>query len=735
MELFCFFLGVVYTYTLNSYSLFLLLCIFFLTPCPRVILFFLLGGLVAWGHLWWVQPTGMPNEAVIPNAVLQGKIASIPVSTKNKTQFIFLITLINGQKAHALVNLSWYNTSAAIHVDEQWKLITKMKQPRNFLNPGSYDFVQAMKTRHIYWVGYIRSGVIIQPAQTYNFLSFREQLNNKLIQLAPNKRVAGVVQSLTLNTTTHISQEDWELFRRTGTTHLFGISGEHIALISGLSFFIFRYLWSRCAACCLKVPAHSMASAGGLIVALIYALLAGFAPPVQRALIGYLFYALSYLGIRRFTPWQVWRYALVGILCIEPHAVFMQGFYFSFLAVACLLLTHQRWRMAGYKNKIALQVSCLVGLMPLSLYWFSYGSVNGFIANLFAIPLVGFFIIPLSLITLCISSFNWAWMIMLPLSWLINLLFTSLAWIERIAVININWPLNSIELALPLLGALLLWVLLPIKPFKYIALLWLILPFFPPKNIIPSGEALIQVLDVGQGLAVHVQTKNHVLLYDTGDQFFQGSDLGQMVILPFYKTVGVKKIDAIVISHPDRDHLGGLKSIENALPVQRLIVNDPKFYHRGLNCHHYSEWVWDEVYFRFLPINMAFKNKNNNSCILQISTSENQILLTGDIEKEAEDYLIRTYPAQLKSEVLIMPHHGSKTSSSYRFLLEVAPQYAIASLGFDNRFRFPHEKTLTTLKALKIPFYRTDHCGLIKLRLTKAKELSPPSCYTRSSND
>jgi len=182
----------------------------------------------------------------------------------------------------------------------------------------------------------------------------------------------------------------------------------------------------------------------------------------------------------------------------------MQGFYFSFLAVLCLLLTHQRFRLRGLRGNLALQLSCLIGLMPLSLYWFSYGSINGFIANLFAIPLVGFIIIPLSLVLLCMSSFECAWIVAIPLTWCIDLLFIGLKQVEHLDKLNINWSLNAIELVIPFIGSLLIWILLAIKPLRGIALLWLVLPFFPAKETIPTGEALIEVLDVGQGLAVSV---------------------------------------------------------------------------------------------------------------------------------------------------------------------------------------------------------------------------------------
>ncbi|QMT61085.1 DNA internalization-related competence protein ComEC/Rec2 [Legionella sp. PC997] len=736
MEIFCFFTGILYLYTLNRTLPLISLLFLFLSPKYSLILFFILGVLVACLHQLLNVPRGMPNSPVIPKVIIQGRIASIPNQDFSKTQFLFALEEYDQHPAQGLIQLAWYNNAPEIHVGQRWQFTAKLKKPRNYFNPGSADYVGTLNTRHIHWTGYILSKnnhLLSESPSHFNWLQVREHLGNKLNQLAPNQFTAGVFEALTLNLTNHISPQNWDLFRRTGTTHLFGISGEHIALISGMIYWLIRWLWSQSAFCCLYIPAPYIASVSGLLAALLYAFLAGFAPPVQRALIGCFFYTFYRLGKQRFSAWQIWRYALFGVLCIEPHAVFMQGFYFSFLAVACLLLTQQRWKLKGYKGSLALQLSCLIGLMPLTLYWYSYGSINGFIANLFAIPLVSFLIVPIALITMALSSWNVAVLLMKPLSFLIALLFNGLSLIEHLEVVNINYSVHSIEWVVLLMGALLMWILLPIKRLQWIALLWVMLPFYPFRTVLSPGEAVIDILDVGQGLAVAIRSQHHVLIYDTGDRFFQGNDLGNMVILPYLKTLGIKKIDAVVISHPDKDHRGGLKSLEKGMHIEQLLVNEPRYYGHGESCHDYPRWTWDGIHFIFFPITHHFKNKNNNSCILQVSTKAGKILLTGDIEKEAEDYLIKTYQEQLASDVLIVPHHGSKTSSSYRFLLEVTPRYAIASLGFDNRFHFPHAKTLATMDSLKIPFYRTDQCGMTRVNLPSQGKIEKPVCFSSNS--
>jgi competence protein ComEC len=733
MEIICFFIGTLFYFTHHIFLLVVLLFIYFIKPRWPLIFSFALGALLAFHHQWWVDDVNMPPLEVISDARIEGTVVSIPVQTPDKTQFTFAITTMNHQSVNSLVQLAWYHHHPpSISMGQQWRFIAKIKKPRNFMNPGSFDYVQSLATRHIHWTGYIheKSAKLLDSAVShFPGVNVRGQLGNRLYELGKNTSSIGIIEALTLNLTHHMTPDQWDLFRRTGTIHLFGISGEHIALISGFIFLLVKWLWSRSARLCLHIPAVRVASMLSLLAAIGYAMLAGFAPPVQRALIGWFFYTLRYLGNRYSSVWQTWRYALVAIICVEPHVVFMQGFYFSFLAVVCLIITQQRFRLRGFKGKLALQASCLIGLLPLTLYWYAYGSINGLIANLIAIPMVGFLIVPLALITMLLCSWSIAKVLIIPLSWLIDLLLMFLRWVDQLAWLNIEWSIHSIELAVVLMLSVLFLAIIPLPPIRWLSALWLLLFFLPKQPPVSRGEALVRVLDVGQGLAVAIHTEHHTLLYDTGDAFFHGSDLGAMVILPYFKALGIKSLDTVVISHPDRDHQGGLRTIEKQMPFQELLVNDTKYYHRGTSCHHLPAWRWDDVSFRFFPTHKKYTDKNNDSCVLKIQTQGSSMLLTGDIEQIAEDELIRAYGEQLKSEVLLLPHHGSKTSSSYRFILEVAPQFAIASLGFDNRFHFPHIKTLSTLKALGVPLFRTDQCGMIEVNLPKQGSMKKPTCY------
>lgn len=224
---------------------------------------------------------------------------------------------------------------------------------------------------------------------------------------------------------------------------------------------------------------------------------------------------------------------------------------------------------------------------------------------------------------------------------------------------------------------------------------------------------------MGQGLAVLIQTHAHTLLYDTGGQIYHGSDMGKLVILPYFQHIGLRSLDKIIISHPDLDHRGGLVSIQAIFPQAELIVDDPTFYKRGSTCHDYPDWSWEGVHFHFFPLNVDLGSTNNRSCVLQISNASGEVLLTGDIEKAAERVLMMLYGSKLHSTVLIVPHHGSNTSSSSEFLQTVAPSYAIVSYGFDNRYHFPHTPTMNRYRDLHIPTAATAELGLISLWFQK----------------
>lgn len=736
MEIICFFIGTAFFCAQKSYPMYLFFIVLCFKPTVRCVVWFIMA--LIWGacHHLWVADYSMPNRDVIQNASIEGIVASIPMKTEHKTEFQFRIRRLSHQPVNALVQLACYQHCPDFRAGDHWRLTVKLKKPHNLSNPGGFDYVHLLQSRHVHWTGYLRTGshVLIQSSNwRYALLRFRQNLADELEKMDPDSKTLGIFQALTLGITTHLNKDSWDLFRRTGTTHLMVISGAHIGLVVGLTYGLIKWLWCRFHWMCLRIPATKIASLCALLMGVIYALLAGFGVPAQRALIVCFFMFLHHFFSQRIGVWQAWRYALFAVLVFEPHSVMLSGFYLSFIAVAILIVINQRFSFMGFRKTLFMQVGCLLGLMPLTLYFFSYGAMNGFFANLLAIPWVSFIIVPLGLfITLLGHWFSLSWLIAL-LTHAINYLLIYLHWVDSFSIVNLAVSFDTLMTPIALMVAMSVLVCLPLPRLIPVLSILVVGSLFPATTPLKTGDVRIDVLDVGQGLAVVVRTAHHVLVYDTGVKFYQGGDMGQLALIPYLNASHVTQLDKVVISHPDLDHRGGLASLEKHYPIYDFIVNDPDFYKRGSSCHEHPDWVWDGVLFHFFPIQSIGIGKNNSSCVLQISNASGKLLLTGDIEKPAEEYLIRTYGHQLASTVLLVPHHGSKTSSSLSFINHVAPQYAIMSYGFDNRFHFPHQKVMQTYQSRDIPVYNTVDCGMISVYFSAHNNRSSPTCYKKKS--
>lgn len=721
MEILCFFGGVLFFYTHSYLALIYLLIFLIFRPRWRLFLVCCLGYALGLFHETWIQEQGIPEQTVIRQAIVSGVIASIPKQSLIKTQFEFDISSLNHRPAQARIQLNCYRDCPEFHAGESWTFHTKLHVARNLNNPGGFDYKTHLATKHIHWVGYVSNKSMHKEAllSSWGIMVMREKLAAHLVKLLPNETSLGIVQALTIGVTTHISQASWTLFRCTGTTHLMVISGAHIGLVAGMIFKLTLLLWSRSQRLALYLPAHKVASVVAILSCISYALIAGFGAPSERATVAAGLIFLRYLGQHQFGSWQAWRYALLAVIFTEPHVVLLPGFYLSFIAVAILLSMNRRILSKKMSKALGIQMSCMVGLLPLTIYWFSYGAVNGLFANILAIPWVSFVIVPLAFICLGLGEY---------LPWFVTLLHSNISyflsflqWADHLAWMNLQ--ISYAHILLPIAGilGLIMYLFVPVKRLWPITMTLILLAVYPFQPQIPDQEFKVDMLDVGQGLAVLVQTHKHALLYDTGGKNYQSSDMGKLVVLPYLQHIGLRHVDKIIISHPDLDHRGGLESITQVFPQADLIVDNPQFYHRGDACHTYPDWDWEGVHFHFFPLRQDLGTTNNHSCVLQISNASGQVLLTGDIEKAAEQVLVKSYGIKLRSSILVVPHHGSHTSSSTHFLQTVAPHYALFSYGFDNRYHLPHAHVMQRYQNLNIKTLATAEHGMISIWLHKKK--------------
>lgn len=732
MEIICFFAGTAFFYFKTIYPIGLFLLSLYFRPQWSYCIWFLAAVVWCQLHQFQMAARHMPSVPSIKQAVIEGTVVSLPVKQNQKVQFEFLAQQLNQQPIHTKLLLACYQYCPSIAAGQYWRFTVKLKRPYNLANPGGFDQVNWLATRHIFWTGYLRRGPhhhVTQKDQHFSLIVWRQYLAQALSRHFKDNQILGIVEALALGVTNHIDPSAWDLFRRTGTTHLMVISGSHIAMIAGLFYSLIKWIWAR-SPWTLRLPAPKLAAVGAMVLATIYALLAGFEVPTQRALIVCFIMFLQQLIPQRFTVWQAWRYALFLVLLWEPHAIRQIGFYLSFIAVAILILVNQRFSLGKISKVVVMQMACMLGLMPITLFCFGYCSINSLVANFIAIPWVGFLLVPLSLLMTLGAHFSlWQGLVWGVEKLIVYLLFY-LQWIDHFQQWNFELTWTHLYTPMALLVALFGAVTLTIKPLWPVLFLLLSSSFITGGLRLRTGTVRLDVLDVAQGLAVVVRTAQHILIYDTGMKQYRGNDMGKMVIIPYLNTLGIRQLDKVIISHPDLDHRGGLVSLQQKYAIRSLVVDDPAFYHAGRSCHRYPSWRWDGVEFQFLPLPRHLGSRNNHSCILRINNGTHQVLLTGDIEKPAEDYLRQHAKNLLPSSVLVVPHHASKTSSSAKFVAAVAPKIAIASYGIDNRYHFPHQQTLNTYARYHIPVFDTAHCGMISVTLQNHAVITP-ECYTR----
>ncbi|WP_367605467.1 DNA internalization-related competence protein ComEC/Rec2 [Legionella sp. W05-934-2] len=684
------------------------------------LLLFILGMGTTLFHQWLTAANGLPSSSIIRNVPIKGRIIHVPNYSLQKSVVDIKLESLDFKKVSARIRLSCYFHCPPLQIGDMVAMKATLKKPHDLKNPGSFSFQQWAWAHHIDRLG------SFQPS-TVNVLGNQnsypiEKLRGKLYQSVQNLSLDGdakaLIAALTLGISNDIRPDLWKQFRDTGTAHLMVISGAHVGLITGLCFFLFSYLYRSIPRITLYFPAQRLAAIGALGCALFYALIAGFAVPAQRSVVMSAALLSRYLTNQYLSSWQAWQIALFLCVAFEPHCLVMPGFYLSFIAVAVLLITNQRIKYKGLKKMVLLQVGCLLGLMPFTLYIFSYQANNGLLANLVLIPYVSLVLLPLGLFKVLMMFFGCGGIGDWLFNQLVKGLIILLTGFQKMSLLNWQFALQSIWQICGILLALFILILVPKRSLLLPAFILLAVSFIPVKIRPLANQAKIVVFDVGQGLSILIATQHHQLLYDTGLQFYGGGgDIGTSVILPFFRYYALRQLDSIVVSHPDLDHRGGLNSISHVFPNAQLISDSPRYYRRGHNCHSYSDWTWDGIHFEFLPLRSFIGEKNNHSCVLKISSPSHSILLTGDIEREAETYLVNHYKDKLKSDVLVVPHHGSKTSSSQRFLEAVSPTMAIISSGVDNKYHFPHGVVIKRLKGLSIQVKNTAEDGMIEVTL------------------
>ncbi|MBY0453904.1 MAG: DNA internalization-related competence protein ComEC/Rec2 [Burkholderiaceae bacterium] len=647
----------------------------------------------------------------------------------------------------ALIDVGWYHRSlyedsatesvprhpAVVRAGERWALTVRLKAPHGARNPHGFDYELWVWEQGVQAAGYVRSGPRDAPPERlaatgqHPIEQARQSVRDAILrQLAPDPtdpartRVAGVVAALVTGDQRAIDRSDWDIFRTTGVAHLMSISGLHITLFAWLAGMLVQWLWRRVPRWCLAVPAPSAALVGGAALAGAYALFSGWGIPAQRTVAMLCAAALLRLAGARW-PWpQVWLLTCAVVVLPDPWALWQPGFWLSFVAVGILFASNPIAENTGptkAKGPIASllheQWVVTLALTPLGLMLFGQMSLVGLGANLLAIPWVTLVVTPLAFLGVL-----WAPLWQLA-GWSVQWMVAALQWLAAL-------PLASLWVAVAPLWAGIAGVaggtLLALRlPWQVRALgLPLLLPvfFWQPARPAP-GQFELMAIDVGQGTSVLVRTATRSLLYDAGPRYSMTSEAGERVLVPLLRALG-ERLDVLMLSHRDSDHTGGAAAILTTQPQARLTGSitdeaDLLALRPATPCLAGQRWQWDGVDFEVLhPLETSAtprQHTNGQSCVLRLAAATGPVaLLTGDIERPQEQALLAR-AAPLAADVLVLAHHGSKTSSSAAFLDAVKPRIAIAQTGYRNRFHHPAPVVVERLHERGIVLVDSPHCG------------------------
>ncbi|WP_405244154.1 DNA internalization-related competence protein ComEC/Rec2 [Lentisalinibacter salinarum] len=624
----------------------------------------------------------------------------------------------------ARLRLNWYEPGSVPRIGERWHFTVVLRAPRGLVNPGGFDYERWLFTRGIGATGYVRGeGRLLGGPGPGRLAWWRSRLESALAGVLPEGAGRGVMVALATGSRHRLDAASTEVFQATGTSHLMAISGLHVGLVAGLVFALAGRLPA--------VGGRDRAALLALAAATAYGLLAGFGTPVRRALLMLGTVVLAGRWRRPIGPATGLALALIVVLLVQPLDCLTPGFALSFGAVAAILAiagsdaaAADTAVAAGRLRALAsLQWRLWVLLAPLTLLFFDRVAWSAIPANLVAIPAFGLIIVPATLaggVTAAVGG-----ILARPAAWLLALTHEALglvlALLERLAALpGAGYqPPGRGPIVISFAALATLSLLLPrCLPGRWMPA-WLTLSLVLWRgSAVPPGCVRADVLDVGQGLAVVVRTRNHAMLYDAGPAYASGSDAGERVVLPALRALGVRNLDLMMLSHADNDHAGGAASVAAAVPVARVASGEPGEL-SGLEadaCERGRSWSWDGIGFRVLWPAAAGAAGNDGSCVLEVSAGGRRLLLPGDIERDSERRLLAAGEVQ-RADVVLMPHHGSATSSSAALVDALTPRFAIATAAWRNRWGFPRPEIARRWQASGARVISTGDFGALAVTL------------------
>jgi competence protein ComEC len=668
---------------------------------------------------------------------VEGRVVSLPAVSDDRYRFDLQVERLPGELDESewagRIRLSWYRAERAPpRSGERWRLRVKLKRPHGFMNPGGFDYEGWLFQQSIAATGYVRrcdcNRRIDESLTWWDPGVGRQYIRDRINERIADPGARSLIAALTVGDRSGMASAHWTALRRTGTSHLVAISGLHVGMVAALAYLLIGKLWRRAGGLMLRVPAPSAGAAAGMFAALVYAGLAGFSIPTQRALVMVAAALGSIVLRRRAQPARLLALALLSVLILDPYGVCAAGLWLSFGAVAILVyaLASRVGEVAVWARWSRAQWYLALGMAPLVIGWFEQTSLIAPLVNWIAVPWFSLVLVPVSLLSALVLVLDLGVGLVLPLAGL--LAGTTVRLLEWAA----SLPLAAVQTTetgpwvLGLAGVGVLVLLAPWGlPSRWLgAVLCLPLLTFRPDSPPHAGFELT-LLDVGQGLSAVVRTRGHVLVFDAGPRYSGRFDSGRDLLAPYLSHAGVGHVDLLVLSHGARDHAGGARGLMGQLPVRRVLSGELVDGLSSEPCRAGHAWQWDGVDFEVLSPPDARWSDNNASCVIRVQGQTASLLLTGDIEREAEARLVERYGERLRTDLVQVPHHGSLTSSTGSFVLAAGAEYALVSSGYRNRFGFPRPKVLGRWRGTGARLLNTAQTGAIRIRAYPGRPLEP----------
>jgi competence protein ComEC len=697
-------------------------------PAWLVPLFFVAGAVWISFRAGLLLQDQLPRELEGRDLTIVGRIADIPQQAEFGQRFE--LDVMRAARDGAAVRVPAHillNSQDRLfhpHAGEVWRLPVRLQRPHGYQNPGGFDYEAYLFQHRIRARGYVRDDAapsrLDESGAWLDIDRLRERLGGRIRAQLPDDPLAGIVVALANGDARGIAPGQWDVLRRTGTLHLIAISGLHISLVGGIVFFLARWLWALPGTTVLRWPAPMFGAVCALLAATGYAALAGFTVPTQRALI---MLAVAMSGVllrRRFAPSQLLALAALLVLIYDPLSVMAPGFWLSFAAVAVILYAMHGgagapwWRKWGY-----IQWAIALGMLPLMLALFQQVSLVAPLANMIAVPVFDLLAVPLTLtgvVLLGVLPDAAAGVLFKLAAALLHALWQVLAFLAEREFSQWAQPAPPWALLCAVVGAALLlaprgW------PARWVGAVWMAPMFLAQPPAPAAGEAWFTLLDVGQGLAAVVRTPSHALVFDAGPRFGR-FDTGAAVVEPYLRNAGIRRLDMLIVSHGDNDHIGGADSVLRAFPVSDVLSSVPERLPAARACRAGEAWRWDDVDFLILNPGAAGAGPaNDDSCVLLVRSRYGAVLLPADIEAGAERRLIERWGGTLRADILVAPHHGSKTSSTPAFIDAVAPRYVLFPAGYRSRYHHPHPAVVQRYAARGILMRDSPAGGALEFRL------------------